>query len=488
MNLFLALLRHRLPCAGCFLVVLAGSAAGLQASRIKDITLVEGGRDNQLVGYGLVVGLAGEGDSNPNATLHSVANVLQRYGITVNPQQDVKAKNTAAVMVTADISAFLKSGARIDVTVASLGDAKTLQGGVLLQTPLIGADGHTYAVAQGPIAIGGFLGGTGGAGGATVQKNHPTVGTISNGAIVEREIPAQFVHNGTMRLLLHNPDFTSAARMARRSTIPGRSRLRPSMPPRSRSASPPATSGREVSFISDLGSLEVTPDTLARVVINERTGTIVATATVRISEVAIADGSLTITITSNVGVSQPNPLSQRTDHADPEHPDDGDGDQGRPDRPEGAADDRAAGLGPQRPRRLHPRDDGHLPDAQALGRPPGRPRHQLGPMQIAPTNAAASLAPELVSQLHRAGESPVAQAKVVSQQFESVLLQQFLDKSVNSMMGDAAGSDVYGYMVTSALAQSLAKGGGLGMASILERQLAPAGQPPAKTVSAKGHL
>src|SRR5579859_3837678 len=180
--------------ACCAALALAGVA---QASRIKDITLIEGDRDNQLVGYGIVVGLAGQGDSNPNATLHSVANILQRYGITVNPQQDVTAKNSAAVMVTADISAFLKSGSRIDVTVASLGDAKALQGGVLLQTPLVGGDGHTYAVAQGPIAIGGFLGGQGGSGGATVHKKHPTVGTINNGAIVEREIPAQFVHNGT---------------------------------------------------------------------------------------------------------------------------------------------------------------------------------------------------------------------------------------------------------------------------------------------------
>jgi flagellar P-ring protein precursor FlgI len=310
MNPLRALFRNRLLSVGCLLAVLAGSAAGLQASRIKDITLIEGDRDNQLVGYGLVVGLAGMGDSNPNATLHSVANVLQRYGITVNPQQDVTAKNTAAVMVTADISAFLKSGARIDVTVASLGDAKALQGGVLLQTPLIGGDGHTYAVAQGAIAIGGFLGGTGGAGGATVQKNHPTVGTINNGAIVEREIPAQFVHNGTMRLLLHNPDFTSAARMTQA--------INDSWPLSASALDaatvqvrlPPRYSGREVSFISDLGSIEITPDTMARVVINERTGTIVATATVRISEVAVADGSLTITIASNVGVSQPNPLSQ----------------------------------------------------------------------------------------------------------------------------------------------------------------------------------
>jgi flagellar P-ring protein FlgI len=298
--------------AAAIVLILALSGATAHASRIKDITLIEGDRDNQLVGYGLVVGLAGAGDSNPNATLHSVANVLQRYGITVNPQQDVTAKNTAAVMVTADISAFLKSGARIDVTVASLGDAKALQGGVLLQTPLLGGDGHTYAVAQGPIAIGGFLGGQGGPGGATVQKNHPTVGTISNGAIVEREIPAQFVHNGSMRLLLHNPDFTSAARMA--EAING-------VWPLAASALDSATvqvhlparyAGREVPFISDLGVIEVTPDTLARIVINERTGTIVATSTVRISEVAVADGSLTITISSNMGVSQPSPLSQGT--------------------------------------------------------------------------------------------------------------------------------------------------------------------------------
>jgi flagellar P-ring protein precursor FlgI len=295
--------------AWCAALLVAG--AGLaRASRIKDITLIEGDRDNQLVGYGIVVGLAGQGDSNPNATLHSVANILQRYGITVNPQQDVTAKNSAAVMVTADISAFLKSGSRIDVTVASLGDAKALQGGVLLQTPLIGGDGHTYAVAQGPIAIGGFLGGQGGSGGATVQKNHPTVGTINNGAIVEREIPAQFVHNGTMRLLLHNPDFTSAARMSEAindswplsATALDSATVQVRLPPR--------YSGREVSFISDLGMIDITPDTLARVVINERTGTIVATSTVRISEVAVADGSLTITVASTEGVSQPNPLSQ----------------------------------------------------------------------------------------------------------------------------------------------------------------------------------
>src|SRR5258708_7920278 len=164
----------------------------LYASRLKDVTLVEGGRDNQLVGYGLVVGLAGDGDSNAASTQRTVANLLARNGLTIN-STDVKAKNSAAVMITADINAFLKPGSRIDVTVASMGDAKSLQGGILLQTPLLGADGRVYAVGQGPIAVGGFLGGTGGAGGATVQKNHPTVGVISNGAIVERAGPTHIV-------------------------------------------------------------------------------------------------------------------------------------------------------------------------------------------------------------------------------------------------------------------------------------------------------
>jgi flagellar P-ring protein precursor FlgI len=280
----------------------------LRAARIKDITLVEGGRDNQLAGYGIVVGLAGGGDSNSNGVLHVVANMLQKYGITVN-LQDLKTKNVAAVMVTADIGPFLKAGTRIDIMVSSMGDASTLQGGVLLQTPLLGADNRVYAVGQGPVAIGGFLSGAGGPGGATVVKNHPTVGEISNGAIVERAIPAQFVHDNVLRLLLQNPDFNSAARMA--DAINGQwggiasaidaATIQVSLPPSYR--------GRDVPFIADLGMIDVTPDTLARIVINERTGTIVATSTVRISEVAIAMGSLTVAVTSNLAVSQPNSFS-----------------------------------------------------------------------------------------------------------------------------------------------------------------------------------
>lgn len=294
---------------GCILHSAFFISAPLFGARVKDLAQVEGSRDNQIVGYGLVVGLAGDGDSNAVTTLQSVANVLRRNGLTIDASQ-VKAKNAAAVMITADIGAFLKPGARIDVTVASMGDAKSLQGGVLLQTPLYGADGQVYAVAQGAIAIGGFLGGAGGPGGATVQKNHPTVGVISNGAIVEREIPSSFVRDGGMRLQLHNPDFTSAARMAAAINT----RYRGAAIARDAAtvdvSFPENYIGREVAFLADLGSVEVTPDTLARIVINERTGTIVATAPVSLSQVAISHGSLTITVASTLAVSQPEPLSR----------------------------------------------------------------------------------------------------------------------------------------------------------------------------------
>ncbi|WP_414661707.1 flagellar basal body P-ring protein FlgI [Horticoccus sp. 23ND18S-11] len=291
------------------LAVVGGWALSpVQASRLKDLTIIEGGRDNQLVGYGLVVGLAGDGDSNAIATLRSVANLLQRYGLTVNAS-DLKAKNVAAVMLTTEIGAFMKSGSRIDVNVASMGDAKSLQGGVLLQTPMLGADGRVYAVAQGPVAIGGFLGGAGGAGGSTVQKNHPTVGNISSGAIVEREIPATFVRENVVRLLLHNPDFTSAARMAEAINTKWQGSANATDAATIAVTLPASYRGRDVAFLADLGQIESAPDTLARIVINERTGTIVATSTVRLSQVAIAHGSLTITVSSNVGVSQPNAFS-----------------------------------------------------------------------------------------------------------------------------------------------------------------------------------
>lgn len=290
-------------CSVLQLALFVGSTA--QAARVKDLTIVQGSRDNQLVGYGLVVGLAGDGDSNAVTTTRTIANALQRQGLTI-PAEQIKAKNAAAVMITADIAAFIKPGSRIDVTVSSLGDAKSLQGAVLLQTPLMGADGRVYAVAQGPVAVGGFLGGAGGGGGSTVQKNHPTVGIISNGAIVEREIAATIVHEGVLSLQLHNPDFTSAFRTAQaiNTVFAGAATARDAAT--ITVTVPSYFTGKQVDFLAELGTIDVTPDTLARIVINERTGTIVATSTVRLSHVAISHGSLTITIASNLGVSQPN--------------------------------------------------------------------------------------------------------------------------------------------------------------------------------------
>ena len=273
-------------------------------SRIKDLIDVEGARDNQLNGYGLVVGLAGTGDSKIDSTLQTIANALKNYGVNV-PMDDIKSGNVAAVMVTADIPPFVKPGTRIDVTISSIGDSKTLQGGVLLQVPLQGADKTVYAVAQGPIAVGGFIGGQSGPGGATVQKNFPTVGTIPNGAIVEREIPMQIVNNGSLNLLLRDADFTSAARMAEavNRVFPNTAVARDSKTVNV--LLPPEYSNYEVNFLATIGSIEIEPDTTARVVINERTGVIVATSNVRVSKVAISHGSLTISVASTLTASQP---------------------------------------------------------------------------------------------------------------------------------------------------------------------------------------
>jgi flagellar P-ring protein precursor FlgI len=295
------------PCLVSLLLLCAGS----DGARLKDLTLVEGGRENQLVGYGLVVGLAGKGDSQLSYTDQSIANALQRFGINV-PASTIKSNNVAAVMVTASIPAFAKPGSKMDVTVSSIGDAQTIQGGVLLQTPLLGADDVTYAVAQGSVAIGGFLGGSEGSGGASVQKNHPTVGTISGGALVEREIEAQIVSNKQIELLLLNPDYASAARAAEaiNNVFPHSALAKDASTINIRV--PDEYTGYEVDFVASLGAIEVIPDNTARVVINERTGTIIATANVRISTVAVSHGSLTINIASTQAASQPNSFSKGT--------------------------------------------------------------------------------------------------------------------------------------------------------------------------------
>jgi flagellar P-ring protein FlgI len=282
------------------------SAGGV---RVRDLVVVSGARDNQLVGYGLVVGLAGDGDKDPIYTKQTIANVLQRYGINV-PSTALSSKNVGVVLVTADIPAFIKPGTRLDVQVSSMGDAKSLQGGVLLQTPLLGADNRVYAVAQGPMAVGGFSVGTSGAGGANVTKNHPTVGTIINGALVEREIPATIVRDNSIELLLREPGFTSAALLAETINQNFTNAAQAVDSTSVRVRIPPGAEQRPVDFIARLEALEVTPDTPARLIINERTGTIVATATIRISHCAVSQGNLTITVANTVTPSQPAPFSK----------------------------------------------------------------------------------------------------------------------------------------------------------------------------------
>jgi flagellar P-ring protein precursor FlgI len=288
-------------------LVTSGKAVG---TRVKDLVMISGARDNQLVGYGLVVGLVGDGDKNPVYTVQSIANALQRFGISV-PAAALQSKNVAAVMVTADIPAFLKPGARLDVHVSSMGDAKSLQGGVLLQTPLLGADNKVYALAQGALALGGYTAGTGGGGGASVQKNHPTVAQIIGGALVEKEIPATIVHDNSLELLLREPDFTSAARLAAAINEKFTNSSQALDATTVRVKIPEGLLVSPIDFIAQLEAVELTPDTPARIVINERTGTIVANSRIKISSCAVSHGNLTINISSTLDVSQPAPFSKQ---------------------------------------------------------------------------------------------------------------------------------------------------------------------------------
>ncbi len=293
------------------IIVLLGlfSAAvpGLSASRIKDLTSIQGQRDNQLVGYGLVVGLAGDGDSQQaDYTVRTVANMLQRFGINL-PPDDLRSKNVAAVIVTADIPAFGKPGSRLDVLVSSIGDADSLSGGVLLQTPLLGADDEVYAVAQGSVLVGGFSVGNEE---ASVQQNHPTVGKIPGGGIIEREIPTQVIQDGGLVFLLRDPDYASAVMMAEtiNQYFPGTASA---LSPQSVGVNIPSDYiGAETTFIASIEAIQVEPDVAARVVMNERTGTIVATADVKLSEVAVSHGNITVSVARTPVISQPGALSE----------------------------------------------------------------------------------------------------------------------------------------------------------------------------------
>lgn len=291
------------------LVLLAWASPANAQSRIKDIVDFEGVRDNMLVGYGLVVGLNGTGDTiqTGHFTQQSLKAMLNRLGVKPT-DAGLDSKNVAAVMVTATLPGFSAEGTRLDVTVSALGDAKGLLGGTLLVTPLLGADGEVYAVAQGQVAVGGFS-----AGGAaqTVTKGVPTSARIANGGIVERQIDFKMDNMPSVKLSLRNPDFTTARRIAQAvNAFLGTSAAESTDPSTVNVTVPDAYKSQVVNMITDLEQLRIEPDQIARVIIDEQSGVIVMGENVRLSTVAVAQGNLTIRITETPQVSQPGPFSQ----------------------------------------------------------------------------------------------------------------------------------------------------------------------------------
>lgn len=285
------------------------SAPAFAMSRIKDLAAVEGVRQNQLVGYGLVVGLNGTGDTLNNIpfTRQSLQAMLERLGVNTRGAT-MRTANVAAVMVTANLPAFSTQGTRVDVTVSALGDSKSLQGGTLLVTPLMGADGEVYAVAQGSVAIAGFSA-EGDA--AKVTRGVPTVARIANGGLVEREIDFQLANQKSLRLSLRNPDFTTARRIAAAiNDFLGGNAAEPTDPSTVNIQIPARYQGNMIRMLTEVEQLRVEPDSAARIVIDERSGIIVMGKDVRVSTVAVAQGNLTVTISEQAQVSQPAPLSE----------------------------------------------------------------------------------------------------------------------------------------------------------------------------------
>ena len=298
----------------CLLLIGLGSIPEAQATRIKDLADLEGVRQNQLMGYGLVIGLNGTGDDIKKSvfTKQAIVNVIKRMGMALTDDvfKQMKTKNVAAVMVTAQLPPFARPGSAIDIQISSIGDSSSLSGGTLLMTPLKGPDGNTYAVAQGPLAVGGIaFGGKA----AKVQKNFPTSGRITGGALVERAVDFELPTTGDLLYQLRETDFTTASRMVDAINARFGGGTAQSEDSRSVRVKKPARfAGNMVNFLADLENVEVIPDQPAKIVVNERTGTIVMGQEVRIATVAVSHGNLNLVISESAQVSQPNPLSGGT--------------------------------------------------------------------------------------------------------------------------------------------------------------------------------
>ena len=298
--------------AFCF-AVSTGLSTPARAERIKDIASVNGVRTNQLVGYGLVVGLDGTGDQTSQApfTIQSITNMLAKFGITIPANANPQLKNVAAVTVTADLPPFTKPGQTIDVTVASIGNASSLRGGNLLMAPLRGVDGQVYAFAQGSLLVSGF--GISGKDGSKISLNVPSSGRIPNGASVEREVPMKFASDAHLILNLNTPDFTTAARVAAGINKTLGAGTADAMDAVSIRVVAPADADQRIAYLATLEALEIEPgDAPARVIINSRTGTVVISSHVKVTPAAVAHGSLSVTITERSDVSQPNSFTNGT--------------------------------------------------------------------------------------------------------------------------------------------------------------------------------
>ena len=289
------------------LAILAGAGGGADAARLKDLASVKGVRSNQIIGYGLVVGLRGTGDKQGTQfTTQSLRSLLAKMGISLDPQQ-IRVANVAAVMVTAKLPAFARTGSTVDAIVSSVGDASSLMGGMLLMTQLLGNDGQIYAVAQGPIAVGGY---SAEGGGSSIALNHPTVGTLVGGAIVEREVAHSMVGQEEFEIALHRPDFTTAQRTAARINSEFDAPVAVARDSGTLDLTLPAAYREDaVGFMARVETIEITPDKAARIILNERTGTIVMGDSVRVSTVAVAHGNLTVVVNQINEVSQPGPFS-----------------------------------------------------------------------------------------------------------------------------------------------------------------------------------
>jgi len=291
------------------LLLVAFTPGNARADKVRDLVDIVGARENQLVGYGVVTGLNGTGDdvSSPFAT-QSLRALLRRLGVQVDARQ-IRLKNVAAVIVTANIPAFARNGSKLDIIVSSMGNAKSLRGGVLIQTPLRGADRRTYAVGQGPLVLGGFS--ASGGSGSSVQENVTTTARIPNGALIEREIKTTFAVEGKVQLALRAPNFDTAQRICDGlNKAMGEGTARPLDGGSIEVKAPSELKNKPVELVSKLGDIDVEPGSMARVVLNERTGTIVAGGDVRLSPVAIAQGGITISVKESKEVSQPGILSR----------------------------------------------------------------------------------------------------------------------------------------------------------------------------------